>query len=51
MAPSSVKPRDRAEKFFLPLGERLSKTVGQIITVGSLLEGFLRWFKELKGRS
>ena len=40
---SPIEPRDQAEAFFLLLGERLSKTTGQIIAVdGGLFEGFLR---------
>ena len=40
---SPIEPKDQAEAFFLLLGDRLSKTTGQIIGVdGGLFEGFLR---------
>ena len=40
---SPIEPKDQAEAFFLFLGDRLSKTTGQIIAVdGGLFEGFLR---------
>ena len=40
---SPIEPKDQAEAFFLFLGDRLSKTTGQIIGVdGGLFEGFLR---------
>jgi len=38
-----IEPKDQAEAFFLLLGDRLSKTTGQIIPVdGGLHEAFLR---------
>lgn len=38
-----ITPADQAEAFFLLLGQRLSKTTGQVITVdGGLHEAFLR---------
>lgn len=40
---SPITPADQAEAFFLLLGDRLSKTTGQVITVdGGLHEAFLR---------
>jgi rhamnulose-1-phosphate aldolase/alcohol dehydrogenase len=40
---STITPADQAEAFFLLLGERLSRTTGQIIAVdGGLAEAFLR---------
>jgi rhamnulose-1-phosphate aldolase/alcohol dehydrogenase len=40
---SAITPADQAEAIFLLLGQRLSKTTGQIIPVdGGLVDGFLR---------
>jgi rhamnulose-1-phosphate aldolase/alcohol dehydrogenase len=40
---TTITPADQAEAFFLLLGERLSRTTGQIIAVdGGLAEAFLR---------
>lgn len=40
---SAISPADQAEAIFLLLGNRLSKTTGQIIPVdGGLVDGFLR---------